>query len=222
LILPSPAQSVSSFQRLKDGRRKRQEEAGMPQAGLEYPQAHRWRAARILPLLVLAGLALAQAGCLVVAAGAAAGAAATGYVYYKGKLYRDYPTSVDNAVLATRQALLELQFPLITEENKNGSGYLASKTADGSNVRIWLEMVPSRIPSEGTLTRISARVGAFGDEAVGARILDQVGAHLLPQSLARPALAPPRPAVLSAIQPAQALLPGETSPPPLAAPAKAP
>jgi hypothetical protein len=176
----------------------------------------------LVPLLVVAGLALAQTGCLVVAAGAAAGAAATGYVYYKGCLSRAYPANIEYALSATRTSLQELQFPLITEEAKDGSAYLASKTADGTNVRIWLEMVPSRIPSDGNLTRVSVRVGAFGDEAVSMRILDQIGAHLLPPSLVRPQLAVPSPVVPSAVQPTRALMPGETSAPPLAAPAKAP
>jgi hypothetical protein len=63
------------------------------------------------------------------------------------------------------------------------------------------------------------RVGAFGDEAVSVRLLDQVSAHLVPSatvpSLTPQPTAPPPPA-LGPVQATAAAHPGETSPPPLA------
>jgi hypothetical protein len=168
---------------------------------------------RLLGLTLVAAVALTQAGCLLVAAGVAGGAAATGYVYYKGRLYRDYPAGLGDSLAAVRTALVELQFPITGEEVKNGSGYLTSKTADGSTVRIYLEPVASRVPAEGTLTRVSIRVGAFGDEAVSTRLLDQVSLHLVPAPPARTPVGPQ-----TFIQPTTSLQPGETNPPPLAAP----
>jgi hypothetical protein len=161
-------------------------------------------------------LAVVQTGCLVVAAGVAGGAAATGYVYYKGRLYRDYLAGLNQALEALRASLLELQFPIIAEESKNGTSYIASRTSDGSTMRIYVEPVPSRIPAEGTLTRVSIRVGAFGDEALSTRFLDQVGAHLAGPTLLRPA--PVAPAVPPPVQPASARVVAETPAPPLAAP----
>jgi hypothetical protein len=177
------------------------------------------RAARRILCLAAAALAAAQAGCLFVAAGVAGGAAATGYYYYKGRYYREYPAGLADAMAAVRTALGELQFPLISEEVKNATAYVESKAADGSHIRIYLDSVSSPVPADGTLTRVAVRVGAFGDEDISRRILDQVSAHLVQPGLLRPVPAPhaaaaPPPA--GAVQPVSAQMPGE---PPLAPPA---
>jgi hypothetical protein len=174
-----------------------------------------------LAYLGLAALLLVNAGCLVVAAGAAVGgaAAAAGYAYYNGCLYRDYPASLGDSLAAVRTSLVELQFPIVKEETDTGSALVMTRTADGSKVRIHLDVVPSRIPVEPSATRVSVRVGAFGDEPVSVRLLDQVSAHLVPAGGAPPRLAPqpaaPPPA-LGPIQTTGGTRPGETAPPPLA------
>jgi hypothetical protein len=53
-----------------------------------------------------------------------------------------------------------------------------------------LDSIPSRIPAEGMLTRISIRVGTFGDHPVSERVLYQVGAHLVPNSVMLPTPGP--------------------------------
>jgi hypothetical protein len=149
-----------------------------------------------------------------VAAGVAGGAAVAGYAYYKGRLYHDFPASLGDSLAAVRTSLLELQFPIVSEESKAGESYVVTKAVDGSKVNIYLEMLPSRIPAEGPLTRISVRVATFGDEAVSARILDQIGLHLIPQpSIPTPLQTPPQ-----AIQPTAMTPPRQTAPPPLAPP----
>jgi hypothetical protein len=172
--------------------------------------------------LGLAALLLVNAGCLVVAASAAVGgaAAAAGYAYYNGCLYRDYPASLGDALAAVRMALAELQFPILKEETDTGSAVVLTRTADGSKVRVHLDLVPSRIPVEASATRVSVRVGALGDEAVSVRLLDQISAHLVPTG-ATPRLTPQPAAPLPALGPIQttaATRPGETPPPPLAPP----
>jgi hypothetical protein len=166
-----------------------------------------------LGYLLVGALALANGGCLLVAVGAAGGAAAAGYAYYKGRLYRDYPANLNDSLAAVRTSLLELQFPIVTEESKAGESYVATKAADGSNISIYLEVLQSRIPAEGPVTRISVRVATFGDEAVSARILDQISMHLVtPTQLAHP----PQPPPPGSVQPAAALTPRQTVQPPLA------
>ncbi len=189
----------------------------MQDAGFPGP---RQQVCRCLPWLLIAALALVQAGCLVVAAGVAGGAAATGYVYYKGRVCRDYLASLPDTLAAVRTSLVEMQFPITSEESKNGTAYLTSRTTDGTTIRLYVEPVPSRIPAEGTLTRVSIRVGAFGDEGLSTRILDQVAGHLAPPMLLRPT--PQLPAVPPPVHPAAATLPGETPPPPLAPPLPTP
>jgi hypothetical protein len=189
------------------------QEPGSPGPGSRPPEGHAYRC---LPLLLVGILALVQAGCLVVAAGLAGGAAATGYVYYRGRLCHDYLADLPNTVQAVRTALSEMKFEILSEESKNGTVYLGSRTADGSPIHIWVEPVFSRIPSEPTLTRVAIRVGFWGDESLSNRILDQVGHHLVPPMLLQPTPQPPP--VPPPVQSASAAAPRETAAPPLAAP----
>jgi hypothetical protein len=168
-------------------------------------------ALRKLGWIALGLVAVAQAGCLGLAvAGAAAGAGAAGYVYFNAPLYRDYHAGLSDTVAAVRASLTELQFPILEEKPDTGSVSFRSQTGDGHTLRLSLETIPSAIPAEATLTRVSVRVGFSGDDAVSARVLDQISRHLVPAG-APPA---PQPGVVSG-----AARPPETQPPPLAAPA---
>jgi Protein of unknown function (DUF3568) len=129
--------------------------------------------------LLLVVLPLGSAGCLAVAAGAAAGGAAA-YFYYKGKACQDFPSSFPDTWAAVQSSLQELSLPLVSNQNDGQTGTITTSTSDHSSVTIDLEVLPSRIRAEGTLTRVCIRVGTFGDEAVSARILAQISAHLVP------------------------------------------
>jgi hypothetical protein len=151
---------------------------------------------------VLAALALLQGGCLAVGLGVAAGgAAAVGYAYYKGSVYHDFPATVNDSLAAAHAALLDMQFPILAEENKGDKGFIASRTGDGRKVSIHLTSVASPIPAEGIQTRISVRVSAFGNEEVSTRILDQITRHLAPPPLAVPQVVVPPVAVPPAVPP---------------------
>jgi hypothetical protein len=131
--------------------------------------------------VLLAGLLLANAGCLVVAGvtGAALGGAAlAGYIWANNALYHDYPASLVDSVAAVRTALQELHFPILDEKPGTGEVLIVTRTTDDSAVKIRLEVVHSRIPAEGPMTRIAVRVGFRGDEAVSRAILDRVSLHL--------------------------------------------
>ena len=153
----------------------------------------------------LALAALANAGCLVAAVGAAAGgAAAAGYLYYTAPLAREYPVSYADALADVKAALTELQFPFEKEKAEGNGAVLETRTGDGVKVQISLDSVTSPVPADGSLTRVSVRVGHFGDEAISERIQDQIARHV----------APPPTAVSRPAAPA----PVETAAPPLAAP----
>jgi hypothetical protein len=167
--------------------------------------------------LALALLALVNGGCLLAVAGAAGAAGAAGYFYYNGLLYRDYHANLADTMAAVRRSLIELQFPISEEKTDTGSAFLKTRTSDGYTVRIYLDMVPSPIPAEGAITRIGIRVGYSGDEAVSARILDQVSRHLIPPTV----LPSPPPTTLGAqLGPPRSVI--ETPPPPLATISHAP
>ena len=127
---------------------------------------------------LFAVLTLAQAGCLLAVAGAAAGTGAAGYFYCKGRLYRDFGVPLPDVRNAVHAALLDLHFILLTDDAKDGKAFILTRTADGKKVRIYLDVVTNPIPSEGMLTRVAIRVATFGDEGVTARIFDQIALRL--------------------------------------------
>jgi hypothetical protein len=173
--------------------------------------------------LILAGLALANSGCLaLVAGGAAAAGGAAGYAYYKGKLGRVYAANFDDVWAATHTSLAELGMPIQSENRTKNGGSMESRTTS-EPVQIILETQESKIPAEGPVTLVTIRVGTFGDERVSMSLLDQIGRHLVP---AQPGGTPPgQPAVL---QPTTWTQPVESPPPPVSkdegkvAPAPAP
>lgn len=176
------------------------------------PRAERNYAARLL-YLTGAILALVQGGCLLAIAGVAAGGAATGYLYCKGRIYRDYPASLQDVHNAVHAALLDLHFGVFNDETKDGKAFLVTKTTNGKKVKIYLDCLASPIPAEGMVTRVSIRVGAFGDENISMRILDQVAWRLAHGS---PALPAPPSGSPAPIQQTAGVRPVETPPPPLA------
>jgi hypothetical protein len=173
----------------------------------------RWAA-----LVLMAATLSASSGCLWLAAGAAcAGGAAAGYAYLRAPLYREFSVSVADAQAAARLALAELQFPPPTEEKTADGVVLESRTGDDHKVRIEVAARPMPIPAEGPVTRLSVRVGTFGDEVVSQRLLDHAGMHLVAPgaaSAAKPESGRLQPV---ALPPAPPPLPAETPPPPLAA-----
>jgi hypothetical protein len=133
---------------------------------------------RMVYLLLAAGT-LSSAGCLAVAAaGAAAGAGAATYVYIKGKVCQDYPASFGDAWAAVQKALQEERFPLVSNENDGKSGKITTRTTDGTTITIDLEVLSSRIPAEGSLTRVCVRVGVLGDQPLSERLLSRISSHL--------------------------------------------
>ncbi len=136
----------------------------------------KYTARMLYPLVAV--LAIVQGGCLLAIAGVAAGGAATGYLYCKGRIYRDYPANLPDVRNAVHAGLLDLHFLIFTEEAKDGKAFVVTKTTNGKKVRIYLDSLASPIPAEGLVTRVSIRVGAFGDENISVRILDQVAWRL--------------------------------------------
>src|SRR6185369_7198240 len=77
-------------------------------------------------------------------------------------------------------ALQDERFPLVSNENDGKSGKITTRTTDGTTITIDLEVLPSRIPAEGNLTRVGVRVGVLGDPPLSERLLSRIGSHLGP------------------------------------------
>jgi hypothetical protein len=165
--------------------------------------------------LVMAVVALSNAGCLVAAvAGGAAGAA--GYAYYKGEVRRPFVANVEDVRAATRKALAELQMPIAKDEPSADGGKIEARAGDDSVV-ITLHVQNSPVPGEGPATEVGVRVAIFGNEGLSERLLDQISFHLVPPGVvpAPPALAAPQPPQPPVPQGPPTPVP-QTGPPPLA------
>ncbi len=129
----------------------------------------------------MAAAALASSGCLVAAVGAAAGAAgAAGYFYCTAPLERDYPGPYGDTLAGVKTALAELQFQIDKEKSVGGGTLIETHTGDNVAIQVALDMLTTPVPADGPFTRVSVRVGHFGDEAISTRIQDQIAKHVAP------------------------------------------
>jgi hypothetical protein len=167
------------------------------------------RSFRWISTFLLASLLAVASGCAAAIVGACAGAGTLGYLYYNGVLYRDYPASLAVTAQGVKAALRQLEFPITGEKSDTGTATITTRTADGHNVSIYMNVIPSAIPAEGALTRVGIRVGFAGDDVVSAKILDEITRQIAPSSPVASAPPPGPPA-------APAVKPPETTPPPLA------
>lgn len=180
---------------------------------------------RTAGLILLGLMALAQSGCLAAVAGVAGAGAVAGYVYYNGLIARDYRAKLPETLPVVRTALLSQKFPIERETSELGSATIYSRTSDGHTIRVHLDVIPGPAPGDGTVTRVGVRVGFGGDDAISARILDEITRQMPPSALA-PQGEPGSP-IVAAVPPGQpnpantqplpqTPPPAQTTPPPLA------
>ena len=116
--------------------------------------------------MVLAAGALAAvlsvSGCLVVAAGAAAGGT---IVYVKGELRDRLAAPIDRAAIATEEAMADLGLRTDTATKDGVAAEYVAHLADMTRVVIQLE------GSAEETTRVGIRVGLVGDRDLSQRIL---------------------------------------------------
>jgi hypothetical protein len=154
--------------------------------------------------LLLAGLTMSSSGCLVLAVGA--GAAGT-VAYAKGDLEAEVHHGIDQVYAASRKAADDLKLHVINGEGDKDalSATIMARDAADKRVAIKLKTVTQNI------TKVSIRIGTFGDQTKQRVIYDKVRENLRAMS-PQPAQAPPAtpqqppaqtPPVPSAAQPAQ-------------------
>jgi hypothetical protein len=170
---------------------------------------------RLFGYLALTAVALANAGCLAVAAGAVAAGGVAGYAYYQGGVSRDYAAGFEPVWAATQQALGDLGLPPTGVKPGDGRGTLESRTGAGDKIEIAVEALPPA-PSGAPRTRVSIRVGVFGDHPLSDRLLDQVQSRLGAAPGVVTLGTPEPPVHAAACQAAPRDLPAQTAPPPLA------
>lgn len=125
----------------------------------------RWLALFLLGTVSLLG----QAGCVAVVA---AGAAGAGVAWVRGTLEANVEQGLDRTYLAAQKALGDLEFGRIDDRKTGVDAQLVTRTALDKRVEIRLEKITPRT------TRITIRVGVFGDESLSATILDKIRSNL--------------------------------------------
>lgn len=128
---------------------------------------------RFLTLFLTAGIltisTVVQTGCVaVVAAGAGAGTVA----YVRGQLNATLDAPLDPAVNATRQAISDLGFHKISDESDASGAVLVTRNAQDDRITIRLTREADPV------TKVSIRVGMFGDEALSQTVLNAINQNL--------------------------------------------
>lgn len=125
----------------------------------------------IVSVMLLLAIAFGTGGCLVAAVGA--GAAGTA-VYLTGDLEAMEPHGIDAVYAAARKAVGDLELSLI--ESETGKDALAAtvtaRDSEGKDIKIKLASTTT-----GT-TKMSIRIGVFGDKTKSTLILQQIQENL--------------------------------------------
>jgi hypothetical protein len=123
---------------------------------------------RPLLLAACAAALIGTTGCVVVAAGAGAGAVA----YVRGDLDTTLNADYEKVVAATREAIEQLEFAKMSDNKDALKAVLVSRTAQDKKVEITLQNTGKKI------TNVKIRVGVFGDEQLSLSILDKIKSNL--------------------------------------------
>ena len=126
-------------------------------------------ARRLLVALLLGISAAGLTGCVAVVA---AGAAGTGVAWYRGRLEANLDQNIEAVFAASQKALNQLEFANISNKKSTVDAEIVSRTALDKKVEIRLEKVTDRS------TKVTIRVGVFGDETLSMSILDKIKAAL--------------------------------------------
>ena len=121
-----------------------------------------------LPLVTTA-LFVATPGCALLLVG---GGGAAGYAYAAGKHERVYPYPLPQTWEAVREAVAEMQLPVLSERSDALSAKLESQLATGEKLTITLE------PKGEAITEVGIRIGTFGDATTAHLIYEKIDARL--------------------------------------------
>jgi hypothetical protein len=139
--------------------------------------------------LVLTGLTMSSSGCILLAAGA--GAAGT-VAYVKGDLEAEEPQNIDQVYAATKKAAEDLKLYVLRGEGGKDalSATFVARDAGDKRVTVKLKTVAQDV------TKLSIRVGTFGDQTKQRLIYGKIRENLKaasPQPAQTPPAAPSEP-----------------------------
>jgi hypothetical protein len=110
-----------------------------------------------------------NSGCAAVIVGAGVG---TGVAWYKGKLEETVSASVPHVHRAVKAGLRDLNITVMEDRHDTLTAEVRGELADGKKVKIDAKSVGS------STTKLTIRVGTFGDKDFSLRIRDAIKKHL--------------------------------------------
>jgi hypothetical protein len=135
---------------------------------MQKEQAMQWmRAITLLTIGILA--AASQSGCLLAAA---AGAAAGTVAYVSGDLESILEAPPEKVIHASKTTMNDMKFTIVSAQASATDGELIARTATDNRIKIQV-----RSASANT-SKISIRVGTFGDESLSTQILAKIRENL--------------------------------------------
>jgi len=123
------------------------------------------RTKQVILILLCLGSALSTCGCWVAVVGA--GAAGT-VAYMKGDLEATAPADIDSVYAAAKKTLDELGVTLVKDSKDALTADITARDAQNRRITIKLSSVTDQA------TKLSIRIGTFGDEAASRRIYNSI------------------------------------------------
>lgn len=125
---------------------------------------------RFLLIILLIGIAVFSQGCVVAAVGV--GAAGT-IAYVRGDLEAVESHNLDNVYEATLKALDELELNVISKSKDALTATINARDAQDKKIKIILKKTAEQT------TKISIRIGTFGDETKSRLIYQKINYNLM-------------------------------------------
>lgn len=119
--------------------------------------------------LLLAAVAVSQSGCILLAAGAATGA---GVAYVRGDLETALPAAPDKVAVATKAAFEDLKLAVVSDTATSLDAKVIARTAQDVKITVVAK------GQSDNLSKVSIRVGTFGNSGMQTQVLEKIKAHL--------------------------------------------
>jgi hypothetical protein len=127
---------------------------------------------RIILAVLLAGMAICATGCWVVPFAVVGGGAAGTVAYVKGDLETTLDAGMDKSYAASLKALEQLQIVPTQKLKDSLSAEIIARRSDDTKITVALTRVDDKI------TKMSIRVGVFGDQAQSTTIYERIKQNL--------------------------------------------
>lgn len=125
--------------------------------------------AKLLTMVCIYAMLLTQTGCLLAAAAAGTGATVA---YVSGDLNTSVDAAPNRVAAATEAAMKNLELRIISNESSSVDARIVARTATDKKLTVTAKA------SGSNSSQLSVRAGTFGDDALQARLLEEIKKEL--------------------------------------------